>query len=281
MIEVIGDGFDKRGWREALGIPDDDLVRLINPMTVAQSMLRSSLLPGILSIVETNLSRGVDGGMIYEVGRVFSASDSEQESLGGALFGRTGVPLRGKERVSLPIAQGILGDLFKRLRLDGVTVRSEDLPPYLHPGRGARFVRNGRPIGFLGELSPALTERFAVPTTILVFEFRAADLTINADAPIAYSELPQFPASKRDLSVSAPAGLPEVEVREAILAEPEVETAFLYDLYEGKQVGEGRKSLTYELAFRAADRTLTDPQVGEVVARIESRLAKLDVHLRT
>jgi phenylalanyl-tRNA synthetase beta chain len=281
MIEVVGDGFDKRGWREALGIPDDDLVRLLNPMTVTQSMLRSSLLPGILSIVETNLSRGVDGGMIYEVGRVFSASDGEREALGGALFGRTGVPLRGKERVSLSIAQGILGDLFKRLRLDGVTVRSEDLPPYLRPGRGARFLRDGHPIGFLGELSQVLVERFAVPTTILVFEVRAADLTINTDAPVAYAELPQFPASKRDLSVSAPAGLPEAEVREAILAEPEVETAFLYDLYEGTQVGEGRKSLTYELAFRAADRTLTDPQVDEVVTRIKSSLGKLDVHLRT
>ena len=281
MVEVVGDGFDKRDWREVLGIPDDDLVRLVNPMTVAQSMLRSSLLPGILSIVETNLSRGVNGGMIYEVGRVFSASYSEREFLGGALFGRTGIPLRGKERVSLPIARGILDDLFKRLRLDGVAVRSEALPPYLHPGRGTRFVRNGHPIGFLGELSPALTERFAVPTTVLVFEFRAADLTVNTDAPITYAELPQFPASKRDLSVSAPEGLPEVEAHDAILAEPEVETAFLYDLYEGEQVGEGRKSLTYELAFRAADRTLTDPQVDEVIARIKSRLAKLDVHLRT
>ena len=281
MIEVVGDGFDKRVWRDALGIADDDLIRLINPMTVAQSMLRSSLLPGILSIVETNLSRGVDGGMIYEVGRVFSASGGEQETLGGALFGRTGIPLRGKERVSLPIARGILGDLFKRLRLDGVTVRSEDLPPYLHPGRGARFIRDGRPIGFLGELSPTLIERFAVPTTILAFEFCAADLTINADAPIAYAEPPQFPASKRDLSVSAPAELPEAEVREAILAEPEVETALLYDLYAGEQVGEGRKSFTYELAFRAMDRTLTDPEVDEIVARIESRLATLDVHLRT
>ena len=281
MIEVLGDGFDKRGWREALGIPNDDLVRLINPMTVAQSMLRSSLLPGILSIVETNLSRGVDGGMIYEVGRVFSASDGEQEVLGGALFGRTGVPLRGKQRVCLSIAQGILGELFERLRLDGVTVSPEDLPPYLHPGRGARFVRNGHPIGFLGELPPPLTERFAVPTTILVFEFRAADLAVNADAPIAYAPLPQYPASKRDLSVSAPAGLPEIDVREGILAEPEVEAALLYDLYEGEQIGEGRKSLTYEVAFRAADRTLTDSQVDEVVARIESRLGKLDVHLRT
>jgi phenylalanyl-tRNA synthetase beta chain len=281
MIEVIGDGFDKRGWREALGIQNDDLVRVLNPMTVAQSMLRSNLLPGILSIVETNLSRGVDGGMIYEVGRVFSVSDGERDALGGALFGRTGIPLRGKERVSLPIAQGILGDLFKRLRLDGVAFDIERLPPYLHPGRGAWFVRQGHPIGFLGELAPALTERFAVPTTVLVFEFTAADLTINVDAPIAYAELPQFPASRRDLSVSAPAGLPEAAVREVILAEAGVETVLLYDLYTGEQVGEGRKSLTYELAFRAGDRTLTDPEVDGIVSRIESLLGKLDVHLRT
>lgn len=281
MIEVVGDGFDKRAWREPLGIPDDDLVRLANPMTVAQSRLRSSLIPGVLSIVETNLSRGVEGGMVYEVGKVFSASGGERESLGGALFGRTGVPLRGKERVSLPIARGILNDLFKRLRLGGVEVRAEDLPPYLHPGRAARFVREGRPIGLLGELSPSLSERFAVPTTVLVFELDAAELMVHAEDPIAYFEPPPFPASKRDLSVSAPSGLAEAEVREAILAEPEVETALLYDLYEGEQVGEGRKSLTYELAFRAADRTLTDPEVDGIVARIESRLGALDVRLRT
>jgi len=281
LIEVVSDGFDKREWREALGIPDDDLVRILNPMTVTQTMLRSSLLPGILSIVETNLSRGVDGGMIYEVGRIFSASNGEREELGGALFGRTGIPLRGKERVSLPIARGILGELFERLRVVGVKVGTEALPPYLHPGRSARFLRDGRSIGILGELSPALAERFAIPTTVLVFEFDAPELTIHSDAPIAYSELPQFPASKRDLSVSAPAGLPEIEVREAILAEPGVEMVLLYDLYQGEQVGEGRKSLTYELAFRAVDRTLTDPEVDEIVARIESRLASLDVHLRT
>ena len=281
MIEVVGDGFDKRDWREAMGIADDDLVRLVNPMTVAQTMLRSSLLPGILSIVDTNLSRGVDGGMIYEVGRVFSVSGGEREALGGALFGRTGVPLRGKERVSVSIARGILDELFERLRLDGVTVCTDDLPGYFHPGRAARVLRGDRPIGRFGELSPALLERFAIPTTILAFEFDAAELTAHADAPTTYTAVPQFPASKRDLSVSAPAALPEAEVRGAILAQEEVGSALLYDRYEGEQVGAGRVSLTYELAFRAADRTLTDPEVDGIVAQIESRLAPLDVRLRT
>jgi len=219
--------------------------------------------------------------MIYEVGKVFSASEGEREALGGALFGRTSLPLRGKERVSLPIARGILDDLFKRLRLDGAEVRAEDLPSFLHPGRAARFVRDGRPIGLLGELSPTVCKRFAVPTTVLAFEFDAAELMVHADDPPTYAKLPPFPASKRDLSVSAPSGLAEAEVRAAILAAPEVETALLYDLYEGEQVGEGRKSLTYELAFRAADRTLTDPEVDGIVGRIESRLVALDVRLRT
>jgi len=281
MIEVVSDGFDRSDWREALGVSDDDLVRLVNPMTVAQSMLRSSLLPGVLSIVETNLSRGVDGGMIYEVGRRFSVSGGERETLGGALFGRTGVPLHGKERVSLPVARGILDGLLERLHLDGVSVATEELPPYLHPGRSAQFVRDGEPLGFLGELAPELVKRFAVPTTVLVFEFDAAGLTAHADAPITYAALPQFPASKRDLSVAAPAGLPEATIREAILAEIEVESVLLYDLYEGEQIDAGRKSLTYELAFRAVDRTLTDPEVDEIVARIESRFGTLDVRLRT
>jgi phenylalanyl-tRNA synthetase beta chain len=281
MIEVVGDGFDKRDWREALGVPDDDLVRTVNPMTVAQSMLRSSLLPGILAIVDTNLSRGVDGGMIYEVGRVFSVSGGEREALGGALFGRTGVPLHGKERVSLPIARGILDELFGRLRLNEVSIDTTDLPSYVHPGRAARFLVGGRPIGLFGELAPELLERFAIPTTVLAFEFDAAELTAHADDSIVYTALPQFPASKRDLSVSAPTALLETEVRGAILAQDGIESALLYDRYEGEQVGAGRVSLTYEVAFRAPNRTLTDPEVDAIVAGIEARLAALDVRLRT
>ncbi len=283
MIEVVGDGFDQREWRQALGMPDDDLIRLVNPMTIGQAALRSSLVPGILSIVDTNLSRGVDGGMIYEIGRIFSATGGEREAFGGALFGRTGTPLRGKERVSLSLAKGILDDLFRRLQLDGVSTLPASLRgcSFLHIGRSTDFVHNKRLLGFLGELTPAVIERFAIPTTVLVFEFDAAMLTANADAPIAYTEVPQYPASKRDLSVSAPAGLAEAEVRGAILAEPEIEMALLYDSYEGEQIAAGRKSLTYELAFRAADRTLTDPEVDAIVGRIETRLGKLDVRLRT
>jgi len=281
MIEVVGDGFDKRDWREALGLAEDDLVTTVNPMTVGQSALRSSLLPAVLEIVDYNLRQGVDGGMIYELGRIFSRVDGECDALGGALFGRTGIPLQGKEMVSLPIAKGVLDGLFRALRLDAITTTPEDLPPYLHTGRGARFLRNGEELGHLGELAPELVDRFALPTSVLVFSFNVLRLAANAETSVRYTPLPQLPASKRDLSVSAPQGLAEETVRAAIADAREVESILLYDVYRGEQVGDGRVSLTYELVFRSAERTLTDADVDAVVGGIDQRLKALDVHIRS
>ena len=281
MIEVVGDGFDKRVWREALGLPEDDLVTTVNPMTVGQSALRSSLLPAILEIVDHNLRQGVDGGMIYELGRVFSRSGGEMDALGGACFGRTGVPLRGKEIVSLPMVRGILDALFRAMRLYGLTTSVEELPRYLHPGRSARILREGVELGRFGELAPALLDQFARPTTVLVFEFGVSGLSTNAEVPVRCSALPQFPASKRDLSVSAPWDVAEETIRAAIAEAPEVETLSLYDLYRGEQVGGERVSLTYEISFRAAERTLTDEAVDAVVAGIDKRLRAIGVHIRS
>jgi len=280
MDEVLTDGFDKRTWRDALGMPAADLVGVRNPMAATQAALRGSLLPGVLAVVETNLSRGVDGGMVFEVGRVFSASHGERDALGGALFGRTGLPLSGKERVSLALARGLLDRLIDGLCLDGVTVAADRSRPYLHPGRSARFVRGGATLGFLGEIHPELVERFAVPTTVYLFEFELLPLLAGLAAPVRYQPLPILPAAKRDLSMLTPAGLDEARVRAVLSAEPEVESVLLYDVYVGEQVGAGRRSLTYEIALRALDRTLTDAEIAVVVERIAQRLSELDVRLR-
>ncbi|MCK5828392.1 phenylalanine--tRNA ligase subunit beta, partial [Candidatus Bipolaricaulota bacterium] len=150
MSEVITDGFDNRTWRELLGQPDDNLIRTSNPMTQGQVALRNSLLPDLLSVVETNLSQGVDGGMIFEWGRTFSQSGGEQETLAGALFGRTGVPLHGKEMIDLPLAKGILDGLFDKLNLHDLSIVPADTPPFLHPSQSAWFEQAGTRVGFMG-----------------------------------------------------------------------------------------------------------------------------------
>jgi phenylalanyl-tRNA synthetase beta chain len=281
MIEVITDGFDNRIWRELLNQPDTDLIRISNPMTQGQVALRNSLLPDLLSVVETNLSQGVDGGMIFEWGRTFSQSGGEQETLGGALFGRTGTPLHGKEMIGLPLAKGILGELFDKLNLQDLTTVPEETPSFLHPSQSAWFEHEHVRVGFMGALDPSLIDQFAIHVPIVLFEFSGAAITVATERAIRYKRLSTFPQSRRDLSVSAPRALAEVEIRKVLLKEKTVTSVLLYDLYEGAQIAADQKSLTYELAFRASDRTLTDTEVSSSIARIAKGLEALDVHLRT
>lgn len=281
MIEVITDGFDNQLWRERISQSDEDLVRISNPMTQGQSALRNSLLPDLLSVVETNLSQGVDGGMIFEWSRTFSQSGGEQETLGGALFGRTGIPLHGKEMVSLPLAKGILDELFDRLNLQDLVIVPDETPSFLHPSQSAWFEQAGTRVGFMGALDPSLIDHFAIQVPIVLFEFSGAAITAATERAIRYQKISTFPQSKRDLSVSAPRALPEARIHEILLKQKAVTSASLYDLYEGEQIASDRKSLTYELSFRASDRTLTDAEVASSIAKIAKGLEDLDVHLRT
>lgn len=281
MIEVITDGFDNRTWRELLGQPDEDLIRTSNPMTQGQVALRNSLLPDLLSVVETNLSQGVDGGMIFEWGRTFSRSGGEQETLAGALFGRTGIPLHGKEMIGLPLAKGILDKLFSKLNLHDLSIVPEGTPSFLHPSQSAWFEHEHVRVGFMGALDPSLIDQFAIHVPVVLFEFSGTAITVATENAIRYKKLSAFPQSKRDLSVSAPRSLAEASIRAILLKEKAVTSVLLYDLYEGAQITADQKSLTYELSFRATDRTLTDVEVSSAIARIAKALEALDVRLRT
>lgn len=280
LSEVVTDGFDKAQWRRSLLLSDNDLVTVCNPMIAGQGVLRGSLLPGILFVVELNLNHRVDGGMLFEVGRVFSQEHGERESLAGALFGRTGIPLHGKEEVDPAEAKGILTDLFAGLNVELARIVADEVPCFLHPGRGGRLVIDTETIGLFGELAPTVRDLLPGRPRVILFELDLKELYRRGGGQRVFTPLPRFPASKRDLSLLSPIDLPEEEIRGAIRAEAQVEHVLLYDLYQGEQVATGCKSLTYEVSLRAADRTLTDEEVSSIIARIEKRLAKLGVRLR-
>lgn len=280
MNEVVTDGFGSPGWRGVLSLPDSDLVKPCNPMTVGRNTLRDSLLPGILATVELNLNRGVEGGMLFEVGRVFSKSGGEQESLAGIGFGRTGVPLAGKQEIGLLEIKGILTSLFSELKLEPPRFTARDLPPFLHPGKGAIISLAGEAIGIFGGPDPTVAERLPGVPELVLFEIDLGPIARRSTETGSFVPLPKFPVSKRDLSLLVPADIPEETVRETIVEEKYVDKVLLYDLYHGEQVGEGNKSLTYELVLRADGHTLTDEEVEKSIGRIERRLARLSIHLR-
>lgn len=281
LSEVVTDGFEKTSWREVLRLPEEDLVAVGNPMTAGQRLLRGALLPGILSVVEANLNQRRDGGMLFEVGRVFSKARGERDALAAAVFGRTGVPLSGKGEVGVGEAKGILFGLLSGLGVQDARVASDEVPPFLHPGRGGQVQVGGESVGLFGEVGAAVVSRLPAPLRVVVFELDLERLHALQGQRRVFAPLPRFPVAKRDLSLLIPAGLAEEAVRAAIAAEKEVEGILLYDLYQGGQVAAGEKSLTYDLSLRAKDRTLTDEETEAVLSRIEARLAGLGVRLRS
>jgi phenylalanyl-tRNA synthetase beta chain len=218
--------------------------------------------------------------MLFEIGRVFSKNRGEVESLAGALFGRTRIPLHGKEEFDLLTAKGILTNLSSSLNLKEVSVASDEVPSFLHPGRGGRILLGAEHIGLLGEIALDIYDLLPACPRVILFELDIDKLYRRAKGRQVFNPLPRFPACKRDLCLLVPIDLPEKEVRKAIRTEAEIEHTLLYDLYQGEQVARGYKSLTYEVSLRAMDRTLTDEEVATIIARIEKRLKKLGVTLR-
>lgn len=256
-------------------------VLLRNPMAQGQEGLRKDLLFGLLSAVEANLSAQVPGVALFEVGKVFFGGEEgpkEEYRVGIVLCGRPPLPLSGKTAYGPAELKGLVDALLSALRVEDVRLGPLDDPRF-HPFRRASLLWNSELLGILGEVSPELLD---VPgeRQVLFAELRLPVLQRATKAP-EYHPLPRFPASKRDLSLLAPEELPEAEIRRRILAEPLVESAFLYDRYQGPGIPAGRVSLTYELSFRHPERTLSAEEVEEAVARVLSALASLNVHLRT
>ncbi len=256
-------------------------ILLRNPMAQGQEGLRKSLLPGLLSAVATNLSAQAAGLALFEVGKVFFLRDGrevEEYRVGLVLVGRPPLPLSGKEEYGPLELKGLLEALLSALRVEDWRLGQCDFPQ-LHPFRRAALLLDGEPVGIFGEVRPELLDLPGKPRVFFA-EVRLAPLWAAAQGP-RYQPLPRFPASKRDLSLLVPEELPEAEIRARVLAEPLVESAFLYDRYQGPGIPAGRVSLTYELTFRHPERTLAAEEVEAAVHRILADLAALDVHLRS
>jgi phenylalanyl-tRNA synthetase beta chain len=218
--------------------------------------------------------------MLFEVGRVFSKPRNEHESLAGLLFGRTELPLSGRRNIDLLAAKGVIQNLLASLNVGEPRFLTNDIPTFLHPGRAARITLPGEEMGLLGELAPTVCDDLSSSATLIMFEIDIDKLQRLGRTKHLFTPPGRFPASKRDLSLLAPIELPEEKIRRAITSEKLIDSVLLYDLYQGEQVSEHEKSLTYEISLRADDHTLTDQEVDRSVHRIMKRLAKLDARLR-
>ena len=232
-------------------------------MGADQALLRTTLFPGLLDAARRNLDAGRPRVELFETGRVVLPSSGElpfQPVRVAALLAGAGA---GFARIK-GVAEALAATLGVELP---VAAGGE---PFLHPGRAATLGR----AGFVGELHPLVAEAFGIEAPVAIFELDLAELERDGEIPL-YRDVVSYPPVRQDIAVvldrDVTAGQALAVTRDA--AGPLLATAEVFDVYEGPQVGEGRRSLAIHLVFQAADRTLTDDEANAARDRIVAALA--------
>lgn len=272
-------------------------VTIKNPLGEDMSLLRRSLLPGLLSNAALNARRGHASVRLYEVASVFRGRNPEgtaprqdesgprggdawaleRPTLAAVVLGEVGVRAFDRKPTSVDFydMKGVLESILERVGLDvGLVsdavsfVPAEEGVDYLHP-RARAFVRiHGETIGVIGELHPDVLARFDIKGPLVAFELRTDLLARAAPARPVSEAPPRFPAVRRDFALVLDEGVAAGELCRTLAHHDAVrglvEDVEIFDIYRGEHVPEGKKSVALSLTLRAVDRTLTDEEVARM-----------------
>jgi phenylalanyl-tRNA synthetase beta chain len=277
---------------DALGLPDEHptrrMVQVENPMSEAETSMRTTLLPGLLRSVARNLAHGQESVALFEMARVFEPS-SEQLPTEAAVLAAAFCGVRQQQGWNVSprewdffAVKGVVEAMCSGMRLPRPTFEPIQGMPF-HPTRGARVSLDGAVLGVLGELHPDVCERFDVAEGTLTFEFALAPLFAALPRRVEMEDLSRFPPIYLDIAIIVDTDVTARRAEEVLTAagSPELASARLFDLYAGEQVPEGSKSLAFALELRRPDRTLTDEEANVVRDRIVAALSsELGAQLR-
>jgi len=264
-------------------------VRVRNAASEELSTLRNSLIPSLMDVVLHNLARRQTEIFLFEVGAVFAQlPDGDYSETLKAGFAITGSVFPPGWDARYPAAdfftaKGIVQTLLETVGVAEAEYEALDDPRF-HPGRSARVLAGGRELGVFGELHPDVLEQLDITRrTVLAGEFDVQTLWSLAERRVRYEPLPKYPAVLRDLAVVAAEDVPYQTVERTVkqAGGALLENVRLFDVYRGERIPEGTRSLALSLTFRSPERTLTDEEVDEIVARIVRALEEIGARLRT
>ncbi len=272
--------------------PDDErrrVVEIMNPVTETGESMRTTLIPGLAKCAGRNFSRGVENLTVFERGRIFihkgaNKLPEERVKIAVALYGNPGYPGWSQEERDVDYfdLKGILEGLAHELSLVGIDVLPGE-EPFLVPGRSAKIACGGKQLGYLGMMLPGVAKSFDAPERLWIMEIDEEDLAANAKVEKSYQPLGRFPPVKVDISMVVDKAVAFAEVLSAIsrLGGDLLRDAWIFDVYRGEQIPQGKKSLAFSLIFGSEDRTLTDEEVHQRLdAIIEGLESEIGAHVR-
>lgn len=259
-------------------LPEKAWVKVLNPVSIEQSILRTSLLPGLLQVVKYNWDHQNHDIAGFEVGRIHF-KDGEQfreQSMAGIILSGKISPHHWDAKpndADFYDLKGIIENLINELHVPELTFR-ESFNPLLHPGRQASIYSGELEIGMLGEVHPTIQRRLDVPQRILFAELDLHDLWQVKSKQTLMHSLPAFPGSERDLTITVKEEIPVDQLIKKFrgVNSPVLESITLLDIYRSDKLGRGLKNVTFRFYYRDWEKTISQEKVDAEHARITTSI---------
>ena len=280
--EIATYSFIASGALDTLNLAKDDArrntVKLINPLGDEYSCMRTQLVTSMLTVVATNINRKIESGRFFEESKRFipkSLPVTEQPDELPTLC----IGLYGKDEDFFTL-KGIIEEVMSLFGAHTQYKRSNE--NYLHPGRQAEVLANNVSAAVFGEVHPAVAKNYDIDTRVYIAEIKLDVLYAINKRKTTYKPLPKYPAVERDFAMLCDADIPVGELEKAIQSGGGrlLEKIQLFDVYQGAQIPEGKKSVAYSVWLRSAEGTLTDAQIEDISSKIITKLEKLGAELR-
>lgn len=278
LCEAMTYSFESPKVFDKLLIPADSPLRrtvtISNPLGEDFSVMRTVSINGILNSLSTNYNRRNESAGLFEVAKVYLPKSLPLTELPDEVPTLT-VGMYGK--MDFYDLKGIVEHLMSVLGIgDKAEYEAETDLSWMHPGRTASVTINGKKVGYLGELHPAVAKNYEIGTKAYLAVLNMEELIDASNLVSVYQPLPKFPAITRDIAMLVKEDVTVKQIADEIRKNggAYLESATLFDVYQGEQIEAGYKSVAYSISFRSADRTLADTDVAEAMQAILDGLAK-------
>lgn len=282
MNEIYTYTFTSPSMFDKLNIPADsnlrNTVKITNPLGEDTSIMRTTMIGSMMEILSRNYNYRNETAKLFEIGKVFIPSESgklpdEPVYITMGMYGG----------IDFFDIKGACETIFDNMMVKDVSYKAISDDPTFHPGRTAAIFAEGEKIGIAGEIHPEVSENYEIETACYVAVIDFAKLLSHVHENVKYKHLPKFPAVTRDIAMLVDKTVPVADIENVIkkTSGKLLDTIRLFDVYEGKQIPSGKKSVAYAVAFRAADRSLTNEEINVVFDDILRNLEnELNAQLR-
>lgn len=283
MYEIYTYTFTSPSIFDKLNIPSDsplrNTVKISNPLGEDTSIMRTTTIASMLDILSRNYNYRNPSARLYEIGKVFIPTEEgklpdEPVKVTMGMYG---------DKADFYDIKGICESMFSALSVRNVKYEAMTDNPTFHPGRCAKVSAGGKTLGIIGEIHPSVSRKYGIETPVYIGEFDFENMFLNMKTDIKFTELPKYPAVTRDIAMLVDKSVPVAHIEEIIkkASGKMLESLALFDVYEGEQIPEGKKSVAYSAVYRASDRSLTGEEVQKVFDKVVRSLEhQIDAQLR-